>query len=134
MVFLKAKQQSIETIERGDSIYSIVPKEHISSVPNESKTKLLNFLRNNPDKSFTASKIAELNGLPTRGTQVEVRKILTELIELYFQPIISTSTGFCYTLNSKKLLAYAESLNHRVLGIQRRITAIKSIANQNKSL
>lgn len=113
------------------NIYSTVPEEayHSTTKP-EDREKVLSYLKKNEMIFMKARKIAEMTGLPKRSTQVEVRKIIAELICIDKEPIISNSAGFCYTTRPNMIRKYAENLELRIQGIQRRIKALHEIANE----
>lgn len=106
-----------------DYIYSTVPEKAIK--PMKDRQVILRVLQKN--RLLTAIKIAKIAGWPTRGTQVEVRKAITELIELDGHPIISGSDGFMLATTKAQLLDYIEQLEHRKQGLQRRIDKIGNI-------
>ena len=113
-----------------DNIYCIVPEHKIKKGWEHRRRRILDFLQRRIDKSYTAKQIAAETGYPMRGSQVEVRKAITLLIEVDEQPIISTSDGFKYTQNKEELKEYMDSLQSRVDGIRRRIEALQTILSQ----
>lgn len=113
---------------QAENIYSTVPDDHNPPVDRDARIKIMELLKGNPKKFFTAAEIARRCGLSKKGTQVEVRKAITELIEIYQQPIVSTGSGFAYTEEYNMLINYCERLTNRVQGINRRITALRNIA------
>jgi len=119
-------------MEKQDYIYSSVPDEFLDRNEKEFQTRqlILEFFKNNKDKFFKATKIAEIFSLPKKSTQVQVRHLITQLIEIDNQPIISSSKGFAYTDNPKLIFEYIESLERRNKGIVRRINKLKFIRYQ----
>lgn len=115
-----------------NNIYSSVPEDLLNRQQKDYQTRqlILQFLKNYPDKFFKATKLAEYFSLPKKSTQVQVRHLITQLIEIDEQPIISTSKGFAYTKNPMLLKEYAESLEQRRQGITRRINKIWVIHNR----
>lgn len=106
-------------------IYSTVPAKNLKQMPDDLKKKLLEYLKKQPDVFTTAKKIAVDIGYPTRGTQAELRKAITELIEETGIPIIATAKGFAYTEDIQKVLEYVKSLELRRRGLNRRIQALQ---------
>ena len=115
-----------------EDIYSSVPGEQLlnENETSEYREPILNFLKNTPGEFYTARKIAEACGLPIRGTQVEVRKAITLLIEIDGESIMSNAKGFGYVTNSHQMEFYAKQLEERSMGLQRRIDAVRKIANK----
>ena len=111
-----------------ETIYSTVPEEVYVDVDQEQREKVLQFLKQNPGKFYTARQIAKECNMPTRGTQVEVRKAITHLIEEDMQPIIGNVKGFSYAYQSNQMRFYANSLEERMQGLQRRINKVREIA------
>lgn len=109
-------------------IYSTVPEEHIKDEPEEKRYLVAKFLKEHKGEWFKSKIIARRCGYPARGTQVEVRKAITELITIDKLPIISSGRGFCYAKNKEMIQEYIESLESRVMGIKRRIKNLKIIS------
>jgi len=109
-------------------IYETIPEKDILDMPESSRYRILMFLKKKPDKIFNSRAIAKACGFPVKGSCVEVRKAVTELLELDRQPIISTGKGFCYTQSYQKVVCYLDSLNNRKQGLQRRLIAVSKIA------
>ena len=110
-----------------DYIYSSVPEEAGIVVENENKDKLRELFRNNPNVFYKASELAKMCNFKKSMTDPSVRKCITEFIEEEHLPIIATSKGFKLTTHVKELEDYIDSLNSRVLGIQRRGDAVRMI-------
>lgn len=110
-----------------DYIYSTVPDENINSNYDDKRHKVLKFLKENQGTFFKAGVIAKAVEFPTKGTQVEVRKAITELIEIDQKPIIATSKGFSYAQHPNQLKFYVNSLEERKQGLQRRIDKVLQI-------
>ena len=111
-------------------IYSSVPEDSFE-IPQEEIAKrepILNFLKENTGKFFTAREIAKQCGFPMSGTQVEVRKAITLLLEIDRHPIMSMSKGFGYVTKAHQMNFYADQLEERMHGLQRRIQAVRNIA------
>jgi len=118
-------------IKNINNVYISVPGEvllHTNETP-EYRMPILEFLKKKPGHFFKARDIAEECGFPTRGTQVEVRKAITLLLEIDKQPIMSMSRGFGYVENANQMNFYASQLEERLQGLQRRIKAVREIAN-----
>ena len=113
-----------------ETIYSTVP--NLKEVEQESKDSLVSFLRNNPGRFYTARKLAVECGFPKTQTYPELRRAVTEAVEIYNIPIVSNIKGFAYIdKNSpsgqnmiKKCLQHLEQ---RDLGLHRRIEAYKEM-------
>jgi hypothetical protein len=114
--------------DTNENIYSTVPQEHIKQGYEEKRGLILNFLKRSPGIFFKAKAIAIAVEFPTRGTQVEVRKGVTLLIEEDNQPIISNARGFAYVDNPALLIDYGNRLEERKKGLERRITKVYQIA------
>lgn len=96
------------------------------------RADLRNFLEQNQEKWFPAKALAKASGFSQYGSQVELRKAITELLENYGVPIISSEKGFKQTKNNKEIIKYQESLSQRKLGLERRIKAVESILNSGE--
>ena len=105
-------------------IYETVPENVMRKSGSKKALKL--FLKHHSGTFFTARKLAIVAGYEIKGTQVEIRKTISELISEGC-PIISSDTGFMWTDDSLKLQKYIESLQHRINGIDRRIFYLKRI-------
>lgn len=113
-----------------ENIYSSVPEKNIKEIPDENRAKIYKFLCDNKGKHFTAREIAINCNFPKNGTQVEVRKLITELIEIDVLPIVATSRGFSLATNRNQLETYVASLGERLQGLERRIKAVNKIATR----
>ena len=110
-----------------EAIYSSVPAKNIQEIDAEAKSKIAWMLINNKGNFYTAYEIAEECNLPTKGTQVEVRKAITEMIELSANPIVSCDSGFAWATCSNMMKKYSESLDQRMAGLHRRKKAVDEI-------
>jgi len=109
-------------------IYSSVPDDHIDRGDwSGEKKRMENLLRNNKGEMMTASKIATICEFKKTGTNVEVRKAITELIEDDRLPIIATSKGFTWATSKSMVGDYVDSLETRKKGLDRRIDAVRAI-------
>ena len=115
-----------------EQIYSTVPLEMIEKVDSSKKLEIVHFLKANKEICFTAKSIAQKCGFPNKGTHIEVRRAITELIECNGASIIATSKGFCWTDELDKLIEYSTTLNLRKLGLERRIKAIERLQELNQ--
>ena len=116
---------------RAENVYSSVPQDAMLNT-NETpgyRQPILDFLRNRSGQIYTAREIAIQCKFPTRGTQVEVRKAITLLLEIDREPIMSMSKGFSYVTQPNQMDFYADQLEERLQGLQRRIKAVREIAN-----
>ena len=111
-----------------DNIYKTVPEEKISEYFTERK-KILNFLKENKGKIFNAKQIAKKCGFPENDTFVEVRREITNLIELDGMPICGNVKGFFYAIHPNQIKFYSDSLQSRLSGLQRRIDCVNKIYN-----
>ncbi len=112
------------------TIYETVPVEHIESHLDQDRQNIMSLLKQNKGKPYTARKIAELCGYSIKGTQVEVRKAITELIEIDHRPIVSMAKGFMWIVHINQISTYIDSLSCRQFGIERRINALKKIKDE----
>ena len=116
-----------------DYIYETVPEEHIDAKYDKERHKILKFLKENKGEFFKARQIAQHCEFPTRGTQVEVRKAVTQLIEIDREPIIATAKGFTYPTHPNQIKFYANRLEERKQGLQRRIDKVMQIYEEFKT-
>jgi len=109
-------------------IYSTVPDEVLEDRSlDPERQKIFNFLAEAHGPK-TAREIAQQTGYPTRGTQVEVRKAITQLLEIDQKPIISVGKGFMIADHPNQMIRYAERLRERIQGIERRARICEQIA------
>ena len=113
-----------------EDIYSTIPEEHIEEMPEELKDKLSNHLESYKGTFFKAMPLAKAIGYPTKGTQVELRKAITELIEEQKLPIVSNPKGFTWATCSNMIKFYLEALQHRKQGLERRIKSVNQIYHE----
>lgn len=111
-------------------IYETLPKEINTDYLGGDKDKIRSLFLKNPNISFRSSKIAELCEIKPSNTNVMVRKIITELIEIELIPIISDYKGYKLSLSVEELTAYQKTLQSRILGIRRRFEALEIIKNR----
>jgi len=107
------------------SIYSTVPEEQLTEFGDTEA--LIIFLQSNKGKFYTANQLAKECGFRSSNTQVELRKVITILIEEEKLPIIASSNGFSWATNPKQILNYIEQLEARKQGLNRRINALRGI-------
>jgi hypothetical protein len=110
-----------------ENIYSSVPEKNIIDIPDENRAKIYRLLAKTKGKFYTARQIAIECNFPTKGTQVEVRKAITELLELDVLPIVATGKGFGLATRRSQLESYVATLGERKLGLDRRIKAVNKI-------
>lgn len=125
MVWIENDENRAWIEKKENDIYTTVPfdfEDHSFE-----KEKIVSFLKERAGKFVKARKIAEAVGLPIGGTQVQLRKLITELLELDGCPIVSSSLGFSWATSSNMLLFYKEDLENRKLGLQRRINAVNKV-------
>jgi len=106
-------------------VYSSVPFKFEDDYTK--RISLAKFLSDNKGSSYTAKTLAKECGYPEGGTQVELRKAVTCLIELDCMPVISTSFGFMWPTSKRQLLHYVEGLERRKMGLQRRIDSVRKV-------
>jgi hypothetical protein len=104
-----------------------VPDKSIDKDKSYDRHHMLGILFDAKGDFIKAGAIAKKLDWPTKGTQIEVRKAITELIEIDNQPIISSSEGFALTTDAEKIKEYAEHLEGRKKGLQRRINKVWEI-------
>lgn len=110
-------------------IYSSVPEEVLEDKsPDPGREAIYEFLCNSQGPK-TAREIAKECGYKTTGTQVEVRKAITQLLEVDRRPIISVGKGFMIADHPNQMMRYAERLLERCQGIERRAKICREIAN-----
>jgi hypothetical protein len=114
--------------ETESEIYRTVP--NLKEVDQEKKDFLISFLRNNPGKFFTAKELALNSGFPKTQTYPELRKVITEAIELDHISIVSNIKGFAFVDKStpggiNMIKRCLEHLNQRDAGLHRRINAYR---------
>ena len=113
-----------------DNIYSSVPDHAFKqerTIDKLNNDNVLAYLKTQ-NIPVSARKIAINCGLVSSGTQVEVRQIITRLIEINQEPIISVGKGFMIATSREQLSFYADRLEERIRGIQRRVNAVRQIA------
>ena len=109
-----------------ENIYSSVEiLEHRELDPQRKQIEDYLYEQDNPQ---TAREIAKATGYNTRGSQVELRKAISELIEIDNVPIISLSNGFMIAHHPNQMRHYAKTLRERIQGIERRAKKCDEIA------
>ena len=103
-------------------VFETVPEKEMQRFGDTNR--LLQFLEKEKGKFHTAKKLAIFFNFRTSGTQVELRKTITEFLEQGY-PIISTGQGFSWASNKQQMLYYISTLESRVQGINRRILSLK---------
>lgn len=113
------------------NIYSSVSQDSMlnNDETPEYRNPILLFLKENIGQFFTAREIAKQCGFPIRGTQVEVRKAITLLLEIDKKPIIAMAKGFGYVTQANQMNFYADQLEQRSQGLLRRIKSVREIAD-----
>jgi len=119
-----------------ENIYSSVPEELLIKNNDELNYRkpIIDFLKQRKGKFFTAREIAKELGYPTTGTQIDMRKEITLLLEIDKEPIMAMTKGFSYVDNKAQMNFYAEQLTVRLQGLQRRIKLVKEIADNMEEL
>lgn len=102
-------------------VYETIP--NIEHTPLELRIRLKTFLEQVPEVNYTALQLANLTGFEAKGSCVQLRKAIKELI-LEGMIIISTSEGFKLTKDPEQIRNYCLSLQHRIIGISNRINAL----------
>lgn len=90
------------------------------------KEELVRYLKDRPGQFFKAKFLASKTGFPVRGTQAELRKAVTELLEEGC-PIVANSSGFAWAAHPNMLKKYMQDLEYRLLGLNRRIDSVRMI-------
>ena len=111
-------------------IYDSLPDQIDTTFEGGDKENIRNLFLKNPNVSYRSSKIAELCDIKPTATNVTVRKIITELLEIELLPIISDYKGYKLSLNVDELTAYQKTLLSRILGIRRRYESLEIIKNR----
>jgi glyoxylate carboligase len=110
-------------------IYSTVPGEILEDTTlDPARANIYEYLQMQKGPK-TAREIAKECGYKTTGTQVEVRKAITQLLEVDRKPIISVGKGFMIAEHPNQMRRYAERLLERCQGIERRARICREIAN-----
>jgi hypothetical protein len=110
-----------------DNIYSSVDPD-LFDKKYADRIKVLKFLKEHSGEMIRSKEIAEACGLTTGNTQIQVRVLITQLIEIDHEPIVANNKGFMFSSNSNQLKFYANQLQERKLGLQRRIDSVLRIA------
>lgn len=108
-------------------VYTSVPEKAMDQEGFGTKNAILKALCEQPGRFITARKLAEASGYKTGGSQVELRKAITELIEHQGMPIVSNEVGFSMAINPEMILHYIARLDRRMLGLRRRKDAMLDI-------
>ena len=110
-------------------IYSTVPGEILEDTSLDPvRANIYEYLQMQQGPK-TAREIAKECGYKTSGTQVEVRKAITQLLEIDKKPIISVGKGFMIATSPEQMRHYAKRLLERCQGIERRARICREIAN-----
>lgn len=107
-----------------DEIYSSVV--NLTKVESYKKENLKKLLTLNPGKFFTATELAKLCEFPNKGTHVELRRSITELLEEEGCAIVSNIKGYTFvdvkTDSGKNMIRFClNGLRQRAQGLDRRI-------------
>jgi len=108
-------------------VYSSVPFTINIENKEECTQKMINLLYENRPKFFKTRVIAKECGFKVGGTQVEVRKAITELIEIDKLPIVGNGAGYAWAVSKNMVKFYLEHLEFRAKGLQNRIDSVKEI-------
>ena len=113
-----------------ENIYSSVPEESFSEDDTSMNYRkpIELFLKERKGSFFTAKEIAKELGYPTTSSQIDLRKAITILLTIDKVPIIGTAKGFSYAVNHHQMNFYADKLEERMLGLQRRIKAVREVS------
>lgn len=107
-------------------IYTILPEN--PQTTEELRGKLLDYLREQPNKFFTAKQLAVATGFQERDpTKPTIRKALKELLHFSKQPIASCHAGFCYAQKASILKKFLENIEERTMGMKRTAHDIKVV-------
>lgn len=112
-----------------EGIYCSVPNEAMQEVSID-RNIITEFLKRTPGTFYTAKQLANLTGYPTKGTQPELRKAITQLISLDGVPIVANSKGFGYPNSQHMIEHYIGQLEERKQGLQRRINHLREIVTR----
>ena len=106
-------------------IYSSVP-EGVLKAHKGNKFKILAYLRSKPGVFTKSRSLAVIGGFPVKGSFVELRKGITELIEAG-HGIVSSDKGFSFAKDEAAILIYIDQLVSRRFGLDRRIKSLERI-------
>lgn len=104
------------------NVYSSVPDKAFASHYG-SKEELKRVLSEVPGKFFSSRRLAKLTGYSDKGTCVDLRKAITELIEEEREPIVSGPKGYAKAKGVNQLIFCRDALEQRRMGLDRRIEA-----------
>lgn len=110
-----------------DDIFSSVPDEVLNRDDTADRQQILKFLKERQGQWFHAKEIGKECGISTKGTNIAVRFLITKLIEIDLEPIVSNSKGFSYATHPNMLIFYADALEQRKMGLERRIAKVREI-------
>jgi len=114
-------------IGKEDYIYSTLPEKLQVNIDDETKFKILLFLKQKND-FVNISKISdELNLNKSDYSGANIRKAITELVTIHKQPIISSHRGYKYTEDRYEIEGYITNLKNRAKGILRRLSSMRKI-------
>ena len=116
-----------------DDIYSSVPEKVNIGYSDVDKYRLRDFLQEHKGSFFIGGKLARLTGFKEAGTQVAMRKAITDLIEVDGCPIVANAKGFGWITDLNQLSFYADNLEQRRAGLDRRIKAVRGIHERLKN-
>jgi hypothetical protein len=113
-------------------IYTSISEDIVPNEPNyeQLRDSVSHFLTANQDTDFiNALTICEEVGLPQKGTQVLLRKIIADLRDKA-HPIASNPRGFMYTNNPEVLEKTIYNLDTRIMGILRARSGLTKAKNR----
>lgn len=113
-----------ENVEYG-RVYETVKIPH--GIDAAEVDQIRDYLREAPGVWRTAADIARACGIRRSQTEVRVRKAVTILIERDMLPIVTHNAGFTWASSASMVRVYAENLENRRKGLDRRIEAVRQI-------
>jgi len=129
MVEIIAKKTDYYEDPVKEEVYTSIAPDVLQSDLTGDKEQLILYLNKNAGTFYSAKTLAEECGYEEGGTQVQLRKAITELIQTGC-PIVSSSKGFSWATNSAMITHYITKLRSRVMGIEHRINDLVIIQRQ----
>ena len=106
-------------------MYSSIKKDIRPKTTVYDRIRTMKYLIGNKCQYMTARHISEELGFKAKNNSVQLRKVITELIEYHDAPIIASTKGFRLSLNVDDIDEYIVSLRLRDKGIKRRIRGVQ---------
>ena len=124
---IRRKTKEVNQMNLNNYIYDTVPEEVDTGYSSESRNWLRGKFMNKPNTLLKSPDLQKECGFKTN---VAMRKVITELIEIELLPIVATNRGYTLTTCKDDIDVYIKSLESRQKGIQRRIDALYKTKNK----